>query len=87
MIGKRIMRQELQEVLSRERKREEDKEQFENELKGIKPGECLLYEVEKGMGNIAKLSFSLLIEKIGGLKMITEDDRIYIYKEERKYEN
>lgn len=79
MIGKPVTGNELLEVLDREKKREGFKEQLEDELKGIKPGECLVYGIKVGMGGIAGLALSFWVDRIG-LKMVTEGDKTYIYK-------
>lgn len=81
MIGRPIAREELQEVLDREKDREGLRKQLEAELKGIKKGECLVYEVKGRAGASAEIALSLFISKIAGLKMITEGDRTYIYRE------
>lgn len=81
MIGKPVSSDEFQKVLDREKTRQEFRKQLEDELRGIKEGECLLYEAKKGTGAFAEMSFSFFVEKIGGLKVITEGDRTYIYRE------
>ncbi|MBA7587713.1 hypothetical protein ES708_29747 [subsurface metagenome] len=85
MIGKPITSEEFQGVLNREESKQEFRKQLEEELKGIKPGECLLYEVKEGMGALAgafaEMSFSFFVDKIGGLKMIVEGSRAYVYRE------
>lgn len=81
MIGKPVPSDEFQKVLARQKNREEFRKQLEDELKGIKKGECLLYEVKEGTGTLAEMSFSFFVDKIGGLKMITEGNRTYVYRE------
>ena len=81
MRGKPVSGEELQKVLDREKSREEGRKQLEAELKAIKPGECLLYEARTEMGILGNLGLSLFIGKIKGLKMITEGDKTYIYRE------
>ena len=81
MIGKPVSSDEFEKVLDREKTRQEFRKQLEDELRGIKKGECLIYEVKEGLGTFAEMSFSLFVEKLGGLKMITEGDWTYIYRE------
>ncbi len=86
MIGKPVTSEEFQEVLNREERSQEFRKRVEDELKGIKPGECFLYEAKEGMGTFAEMSFSFIIssfvDKIGGLKMIIEGNRrTYVYRE------
>lgn len=82
-IGKPVTNDELSEVLDREKKREELREQLEEEMKAIKPGECLVYEAKEGMGSLASFGLSLFVDKLG-LKMITEGDKAYIYREKEE---
>lgn len=81
MIGKPVSGDELKKVLDGEKDREEFRKRFEAELKAIKPGECLLYESKVGRGSFTNLGVSLFIGQIKGLKMITEGDKTYIYRE------
>lgn len=80
MIGKPVTGDELKKVLDGEKDREEFRERLEEELKAIKKGECLVYEVGGRRGASTEITLSLFISKIG-LKMITEGDRTYIYRE------
>ena len=80
MIGRPATGDELKKVLDGEKNREEFRNQLEDELKAIKPGECLVYEVKGRTGASTEIALSLFISKIG-LKMITEGDRTYIYRE------
>ena len=85
MIGKPVTSEEFQEVLNKEKRSQEFRKRVEDELKDIKPGECLLYEAKEGMGAFAEMSFSFiissLVDKIGGLKMITRGTLVYVYRE------
>lgn len=80
MIGRPVTSNELQEVLDREKKREERREQLEEELKAVKPGECLVYEARAGTGSLASFGLSLFVDRLG-LKMVAEGDKAYIYRE------
>ncbi len=81
MIGKPVLPDELKEVLGREESRKERRKQFELELKTIRPDECLLYESKVGVGSLAGLALASFVAEIDGLKMITEGDKTYIYRE------
>lgn len=80
MIGRPVTNNELQEVIEGEKKREKWRERLEEELKAIKPGECLFYEARVGMGSLASFGLSLFVDKLG-LKMVTKGDKAYIYRE------
>ena len=81
MIGKPVSGDEFQKVLEKQRARDKFAEELEAELKAIQPGECLLYEARKGIGDFASIGFSLLVGRIKGLKITTEDERTYVYRE------
>lgn len=81
IVGKPITGDRLQELLDGEKNREKLRRQLETELKGIKKGEGLSYEVGGRAGASVEIALAHFVEKVAGLKMITEDDRTYIYRE------
>jgi len=81
MIGKPVSPDELEKVLARQAGRDRFVKQMEDELKAIKPGECLLYESRPESPLWASIGLSLVVDKIKGLKMIKEENRTYIYRE------
>lgn len=83
MIGKPVSGEKLAKVLGRQAERDKYIEQLQQELKALKPGDCLLYEDKLGMASAYILPFLVGVE---GLKMIREGDQVYVYKEkEIKY--
>ena len=81
MIGKMVSGDELAKVLSGQAERYKFQEQLQEELKAIKPGECLLYEARPEAPLWASVVLALVVDRIKGLKMIREENRVYVYKE------
>lgn len=81
MIGKPVPHSELQEVLRRQPKGGEFIEQLREELKALKPDECLLYEASPGVPWWVNAGLSYIVDKIKGLKMVKEGSRVYVYRE------
>ena len=54
--------------------------QMEEELKALKPGECLVYESRPEAPLWASVGQSPLVDKIKGLKSIKEGNRTYVYR-------
>ena len=81
MIGKPVSADELEKVLDRQAARDKFVKQVEEELKAIKPGECLLYESGPQAPLWASVGLALLVDRIKGLKVIKEENRAYVYRE------
>ena len=81
MIGKPVSDDELLEVLRKQRVREIFTEDLEEELKGIKQGQCLQYEVLEVPNPLLIICLTLIASTIKGLRVITEERSIYVYKE------
>ena len=81
MIGKPVSADEFEKVLARQAERDRFVKQMKNELEAIKPGECLLYESQLEAPLWAGWGLSLLVNKIKGLKMIEEENRVYVYRD------
>ena len=81
MIGKPVSADELEKVLARQAERDKFLKQMEDELKAIKPGECLLYESRPEANLWASVGLSLLVDKIKDLKTIKEENRVYVYRD------
>jgi len=82
MIGKPVSGDELEKVLARQAERNRFVKQMEDELKAIKPGECLLYESGPESPLWASVGLALLVDKNKGLKMIQEGKCAYVYREQ-----
>ena len=80
MIGKPVSGEELKAVLNRQAERDEFINQVEEELKALKPGECLVYESKPEAPLWTDVGLSLLVDKIKGLKRIKEGAHNYIYR-------
>jgi len=81
MIGKPVSADEFEQVLARQAERDAFVKQMEDELKAIKPGECLLYESRPETDLWASVGLSLLVDRIKDLKMIKVGNRAYIYRD------
>ena len=81
MIGKPVSGDELKKVLDRQAERDKYVKQVEEELKVLKPGECLLYEPRPGVPLWADVGLALLVDRIKDLKRIKEGNYTYIYRE------
>lgn len=79
-IGKPVSSDELQKVLDREAERDRFVEQLQEELKAIKPGECLVYETDPEVPLWASIGLALVVDKIPGLKVIKEGTCRYVYR-------
>lgn len=80
MIGKPVSGDELKAVLDRQAERDSLVKQMEEELKALKPGECLVYESKPEAPLWADVGLSLLVDKIKGLKRIKEGSHNYVYR-------
>ena len=80
MIGKPVSGDELKKVLDRQAERDRLVKQMEEELKALKPGECLVYESKPESPLWADVGLSLLVDKIKGLKRIKEGTHNYVYR-------
>lgn len=80
MIGKPVSGDELKAVLNRQAERDEFVKQLEEELKAIKPGECLLYESNPQSPLWADIGLALLLDRVKGLETIKEPRHIYVYR-------
>ena len=80
MLGKPVSSEELQGVIDRQAAKEKFISDLEVELKAIKPGEGLVYEAKEDSDFSSSLGLSLLAGKVGGLKIITEDRKTYVYR-------
>lgn len=81
MIGKSVSRGELQRVLDKEKEKDKVVGRLEDELRAIPEGGCLVYKITEVM---QKLAITFVASQIPGLKTVWEDDRLYIYREERR---
>lgn len=79
MIGKLVPKEELEELLAEEKKKDGLIEELNEELRALKPGECLVYEAKVGMESI--LSLVLTLSHIKKLKLIDRLGKVYAYKE------
>jgi hypothetical protein len=79
-IGKPVLGDELQRVLDREAEKDRIEEQLQEELKAIKPGECLVYETGPEVPLWASIGFALIVDKVPGLKVIKEGACTYVYR-------
>ena len=81
MIGKPVSSDELERVLEKQAAEDKFVKQIEEELKAIKPGECLLYKSGLEVPLWASVGFALLVDRIKGLKVIKEEYGVYVYRE------
>ena len=81
MIGKPVSSEEFQRILNKQRENEKFLQEFDAELRAIKPGECLMYEAPEGKESVAGFSLSLTVSKIKGLRLFTEGRKSYVYRE------
>lgn len=79
MIGKRVPWGELEELLVEETRKDRLVKEINEELKALKPGECLVYEAKVGTESI--LSLVLTLSHIRNLKLIDRPGKVYAYKE------
>lgn len=80
MIGKSVSGDELEKVLERQATRDKFVKQIEEEIKAIKPGECLLYESGPEAPLWASVGLALLVDRIKGVKVIKEENCVYVYR-------
>ena len=81
MIGKPVSADEVAKVLARQAERDRFVKQLEDELKALKPGECLLYEYQPEAPLWASIGLGLIVDRIKGLKEIREENLVYVYRE------
>lgn len=81
MIGKPVSADLFKKVLERQAVRDKFVKRVEEELRDIRPGECLLYESRLDAPLWANIGLSLLVDKIKGLKTIKEENCVYVYRE------
>lgn len=72
---------EFQEILRRQKRLNAFTEELMAELKGIQPGQCLRYGIPKVSNPFLSLSLSVMAASIKGLKVITEGEYSYVYRE------
>ena len=80
MIGKPVSGEELKKVLDQQAERDKFVKQVEEELKALKPGECLLYQNKPEAPLWISVGLSLLVDKIKGLKSIRVQNLTYVYR-------
>lgn len=80
MIGKPVSIVELARALASQAERYKLMKQLGNELKAIKPGECLFYEVRPETPLWADIGFHLAVCRVKGLKIVRVDNGIYVYR-------
>jgi len=80
MIGKPVSGEELKKVLDQQAERDKFVKQVEEELKALKPGECLVYESRPEMPLWINVGLASVVNKIKGLKSIKVENRTYIYR-------
>ncbi|MBA7557339.1 hypothetical protein ES705_50087 [subsurface metagenome] len=80
MIGKPVSGEELKKVLDQQAERDKFVKQVEEELKALKPGECLFYESRPEAPLWINVGLALLVDKIKGLKSIKVENRTYVYR-------
>lgn len=78
MIGKPVPREQLEELIAEEKRKDVFVEELKKELKALKPGECLVYEAKVGLESVMSSSLGLSVKK---LKLITRPGKVYAYKE------
>lgn len=81
MIGKPVTIEEFRKLFREEKRKGELIEELNEELKALKPGECLVYEAKIGMESV--LSLVLTLSHIKNLKLIDRPGKVYAYKEKR----
>jgi len=79
MIGEKVSREQLEELIALEKSKDEIVGEVTKELKALKPGECLVYKTIVGMESI--MSLSLSFSRVSNLKLITRPGKVYAYKE------
>ena len=79
MIGEKVPKEQLEELLVEEKKKDGLVKEIKEELKALKPGECLVYEAKVGMTSIMSLSLDSF--HIKNLKLISRPGKVYAYKE------
>lgn len=79
MIGKKVPKEMVDAILEEEKRKDGLVKELKEELKALKPGECLVYETRAGMETALSLSLSLSVKK---LKLIVRPGKVYAYKEE-----
>ena len=79
MIGEKVPKEQLEELLVEETRRDEFLKELNKELKALEPGECLVYEAKVGMESI--LSLVLTLSHIKNLKLIDRPGKVFAYKE------
>lgn len=79
MIGEKVPREQLEELLAEEKKKDGLIKEINEELEALKPGECLVYKAKVGMESIMSLVLTLSHTK--DLKLIDRPGKVYAYKE------
>ena len=79
-IGRPVSGDELEKVLARQAERDRFVEKLQEELKALKPGECLVYETRPEAPLQAGIGLALVVDKIPDLKVIKEGMCSYVYR-------
>ncbi len=79
MIGEKVPREQLVEILLEEKRKDNRVKDLGEELKTLKPGQCLVYDAKAGMAPLLGLSIDMF--HIRDLKLIVRPDKVYAYKE------
>lgn len=79
MIGEKVPKEQLGELLVEEKRKDSLIKEITMELKALKPGECLAYEAKVGMESVLELCLSF--SHIKGLKLVNRPGKVYAYKE------
>ena len=78
MIGEKVPEELVEAILEEEKRKDGLAKELKEELKALKPGECLVYETRVGMESALSLSLGLSVKH---LKLITRPGKVYAYKE------
>lgn len=79
VIGKKVPKEELEELLAEEKRKDGLVKELNKELEALKPGECLVYEAKVGMESI--MGLVLTLSHVKDLKLIDRPGKVYAYKE------
>ena len=78
MFGIKVSKEELEKLLTEERGKAELARGLDEEIKGMKVGECFLYKTNEGGENVASFAFTFSHYK--NIEVYTRPGKVYVYK-------